>query len=506
MQKERWGILGLVIASVTLTACDRGFDNPVGDESSYNAGQADFSRFVSIGDSLTAGYADGALYLSGQENSYPSLLAKQLKKVGGGEFKQPLVNDNLGGLLIGGSRDSDSDGEIDFKNRLVLDAVTKKPIPIEGTPITEVSSPLTGQFNNMSVPGAKSFHFSLAGYGDLAGLDAGTANPYFVRFSSSSTATVIGDAAAQIPSFMVMWIGNNDILAYATKGGSGVDQALNFDPTTYGSNDITSPVVFDTVYRGLVGAITTANAEVKGVLLSIPDVSMIPYFTTVPFNPLPLDQASAESLNAAYAPYNGGIQLALAAEEITSEDAEKRTISFAAGENNAVVILDESLTDLTSSNSALTNMRQATAEDLLVFTSAAKIGTRADASNPATVWGAGMPLQDGDVLIPTEIQAIETARLAFNATIKSVADANDNFLYVDAAALVAELSTTGVDYGLGSINATYATGGAYSLDGVHPTARGYAVIANQIIEDINNGFGANIPVINPGAHTTIFFK
>ena len=53
-------------------------------------GTADFSRYISVGNSLTAGYADGGLYRDGQLNSYPSIIAAQMQKVGGGAFTQPL--------------------------------------------------------------------------------------------------------------------------------------------------------------------------------------------------------------------------------------------------------------------------------------------------------------------------------------------------------------------------------------------------------------------------------
>ena len=39
-----------------------------------NAGSADFSNYVSLGNSLTSGMTDGALFIAGQENSYPNLL------------------------------------------------------------------------------------------------------------------------------------------------------------------------------------------------------------------------------------------------------------------------------------------------------------------------------------------------------------------------------------------------------------------------------------------------
>ncbi|MGZ3751172.1 MAG: G-D-S-L family lipolytic protein, partial [Mucilaginibacter sp.] len=57
-----------------------------------SAGSADFSRYISLGNSLTAGYADGGLYRQGQLNSYPSIIAQQMQAVGGGAFTQPLFS------------------------------------------------------------------------------------------------------------------------------------------------------------------------------------------------------------------------------------------------------------------------------------------------------------------------------------------------------------------------------------------------------------------------------
>jgi hypothetical protein len=63
--------------------------------------------------------------------------------------------------------------------------------------------------------------FTAPGYGSAAGVLAG-ANPYYARFSTSESSTVIDDAAAT-GAFFTLWIGNNDILGYASSGGSGVD-------------------------------------------------------------------------------------------------------------------------------------------------------------------------------------------------------------------------------------------------------------------------------------------
>ena len=47
------------------------------EPSKADKGKADFTRYVAVGNSLTAGYSDGALYRSGQQNSYPAMLAEQ---------------------------------------------------------------------------------------------------------------------------------------------------------------------------------------------------------------------------------------------------------------------------------------------------------------------------------------------------------------------------------------------------------------------------------------------
>ena len=66
--------------AVGLVSCDPEFDSPVTDDGFYSNGTADFSNFVAVGNSLTAGYADGALYIVGQENSFPNILANQFNQ------------------------------------------------------------------------------------------------------------------------------------------------------------------------------------------------------------------------------------------------------------------------------------------------------------------------------------------------------------------------------------------------------------------------------------------
>lgn len=493
--KFRVHSLYLVVTLVlSLSACGIDISGESGETPS--AGRADFSTFVAIGDSLTAGYADGALYRHGQINSLPAFLAQQFAKVGGGAFTQPLMPVGATGSL------THSTVDLGRADRLVLVATGNPSRPATPATIMPVQSTAVdvrvgnGGFNNMGVPGAKAIHLAVAGYGEnaLAAFVGGTSNPYFARFSLDDTTTMIADFLAQAPTFFLLWIGSNDILLYAVEGGPGSADP----PYGIGTTDVSDPAMFTPAYNGVVNAITTTFPNAKGVLINIPDLSTIPYFTTVPYNPIPMDAATAAGANAAYAPYNGGIAMA----GLSPDELAQRTISFSAGQN-ALVIVDDSLTAVPG----LPPIRQATANDLIIITASSKIGTPSDPMNPlTTIWGVGTAMLDADVLTEAEIGYVETARSAYNATITTAANADPDLLLFDVEAKLTELNTTGILYGSGGVSSTFAQGGTFSLDGIHPTARGYAVLANEIFKVINQGFDAHIPPVDPSDYTTVFYQ
>ena len=179
-----------------------------GPTPTITSGTANFGTYVAIGNSLTAGFADAALYVKGQAVSMPNILATQFQLAGGGSFSQPLMNDDLGGLLLGGNQIT--------PNRFIFDPVNQVPVTVSGTPTTEVTNIISGPFNNMGVPGAKSYHLLANGYGNVAGVAGGLANPFFARMASNPNASVMEDVLAQAPTFFTLWVGGNDVLQYAT--------------------------------------------------------------------------------------------------------------------------------------------------------------------------------------------------------------------------------------------------------------------------------------------------
>lgn len=514
------GILALGIIS-----CEPEFENPVDEPGAFTNGEADFSNYVAVGNSLTAGYADNALYITGQENSYPNIMAQQFAKVGGGGFDQPLMADNAGGLLAGEEQIT--------SNRLVLETIitdgdtVQAPKTYSGKPTTNILNHLEGEFNNMGVPGAKSYHLLAPGYGDVTGLltQPATANPYFVRFASSPETSVIQDAVAQGPTFFSLWIGNNDVLGYATSGGVN-------------ESDITPQGTFGSAYGGIVQALVSTGAD--GILANIPDVTDVPYFTTVPY--APLDPTNPDfgpmipELNSTFAPLNPAL-LALRGIEEEVEGESEYSIEFNTNSASQVIIRDESLADISEQlKQALMEqgmdeatatvfglqygqVRQATANDLLVLTSSSVIGQLneermqelmamglpQDMAGQLSVNGVTYPLKDQYVLKSDEQELITTATEGYNAIIQSLAEANGLALF-DTADLLSEIAGGGItfDPNVGvRLTSEFGSGGAFSLDGIHLTPRGYALVANRMIEEINQTYNSEVPKVNIGNFATV---
>lgn len=466
----------LLLVSLTFVACDSNDDTAIDANSSdglpLTAGSADFSKYVALGDSFAAGFSDNALFIEGQKNAYPNILATQFALVGGGDFITPFMADNTGGFSLGGAQIAQ------FGPRLYL-APGNVPTLVSGVSSTDISAHLTGPFNNYGIPGAKAVHLDFSGYGSSIG------NPYFARIATTPAATVVDDALANNPTFFSLWIGGNDVLGYATSGGVS-------------SNPITPTSLFDPAYNSLITKLTAGGR--KGVIANLPYVTALPYFTTVPYNPVPLDSATAAQLNAGYATYNNGLLFAQSNGLLTAAEVAQRTISFSASATNRVVIVDEYLTNLLGFG--IPSYRQATNQDLIVLPARSFIGTSVG-GNPLQINGVSVPLADNWVLSKNEIQEVAIATDAYNTTIQNAATTN-GLAFVDAKAIMAELSTVGIVQNGYTMTSAYVTGNTFSLDGVHPSPKGYALIANKFLEAINTTYGSNFKGVNLGQYQILY--
>ena len=485
------------------------------------AGDADFSKFVALGTSYTAGFQAGALFTEGQNNSLGQILATQFACVGGGAFNQPSINSEHGfNLLI-----SPNPMGTTVLGRFRLQGDPPAPAPMisgaEAIPNPQVNPAFLyagdkTTLNNFSVPTIflrQIFTPAAGNWGNPNPAEGFT--PFYARFASiPGTSTILTDAASKAPTFLLFWMGMDDYLLHAAFGGDG---RAPLTPVEGGIG-----AGFAATYGAAIASFMAPNANLKGVVANFPSVFALPYFNLVPYNPIPMSAELAAAANAGYAGYNQILEgLKGAPFNLPAAAMDARKISFAAGAN-PFVIEDETLMDLGDIFDMLAGAQQITAEqrlalapleqvrlttasDRIPLSAGSVLGTLANPNNPASVRGVGVPLGDAYALIPSEIAEIESARTAYNTVISQIAtsgtyadrlalaDLNSGFdaFVTNQAAIIDKLTITP--------NLTPPTG-IYSEDGLHPNSRGYAFIANMIIDAINAKFGASVPKANLGVY------
>jgi hypothetical protein len=261
--------LSILLGASFLLSCDPEIDTPT----PTTDGKINLQNYIAIGNSLTAGYASNGLYLEGQKVAYPVLMAQQFKLAGGGEFNAPLFTedqrDGTGYLRLDGFLSPTSP---------ILTSVPGSPNAVAGkspfaynprlNPDSIVLKAYVGPANqNWGVPGIRVADIYQPGYG--------FPNSYFGRLLPDAEKPSVSYAAKVSglnPTFFSCWLGNNDVLGFSTSGGYA----------DLGS--ITNPGIFSTNYSNLINSLTVSTNStdgVKGVVANIPDVTSIPFFTTV---------------------------------------------------------------------------------------------------------------------------------------------------------------------------------------------------------------------------------
>jgi hypothetical protein len=452
MQPMKKSYIVLSLSALMFAAC-----KPNIEPDAPSANGLDLSGYVSVGNSLTAGSADGTLYKTGQLYSYSAILAEQFKTVGGGEFKQPLLPGDSGWPIDPFATPPSPQA---FP-RLVLMPVTNcigvsslLPMPIAGpyndTGGSSANISSQGPFNNVGVPGIRAIDYLFPGYGGI--------NPYARRFYLNPAGLPLEEANRANATFFSMWLGSDDVLGYAISGG---DDAGVFDPL--GLNKISDVVSFKVSYDSVVKRMTNGGA--KGALMNIPDIASLPFFITIPSNSLVLDETKAAQLTGFYA-------------------SQSIPLSFSAGPNNFVI----------QDPAAPGGVRKMTdAEMVLIIVPQDSIYCGG--------WGSLKPMPDRYVLTSQEINDIRAATDVFNAFIQEEAS-HYNLAYVDMKSYL-QLLNTGVKHNGVDYSSNLQTGGSYSLDGLHPSKRGNALIANQIINAINAKYGSSIPTTDVNKYPAV---
>jgi lysophospholipase L1-like esterase len=479
-------------------------------------GTADFTKFVALGSSYTAGFQAGALFDNGQNNSLAKILADQFSCAGGGPFNQPSIASENGYNIFVTPNPIINGPTITTLGRFKLQGTPPKPTPVlagnEAIPNPALNpgfayGGVKSELNNFAVQATVLAQILSPATGNWGNPNPAVGfSPFYARFASATgTSTILSDALAANGSFYMFWSGMDDYLLYAAFGGDPAKAPLT--PVEGGVG-----VGFANTYAYIASLIFGANAEREGVIATFPSVFALPHFTSVVYNPVPMVEAQVAAANAGFGGYNQILE-ALKGPPFNypAELVNARKISFAVG-NNPFVIIDETLNDygdefdMLKGAGAITpeqrealapyeQVRQTTATDIIPLATGGVLGTLADPANPATVRGIAVPLADQYALIPTEITAIETARAGYNAAIRATAETYSTQVAladVDAAFATFLTNRAAVSNGITITPNINPPTGIYSEDGMHPNTRGYAFIANIFIDAINAKFGSTL--------------
>jgi len=199
-----------------------------------------FRRYVSVGNSITAGFQSGGINDSTQVRAYPNLLAMAM----GTPFNLPL-----------------------FATHPQLGKGCPPPIDVNSVnPPHRVGNgsgggcslrvPVSGFVNNVAFPGAEVAEL----LDNMA--DQPSATDVYKQFILGGRTEVELMQALQ-PTFVSVWIGANDVLGALLSPNPG-------DPAA-----VTDPNAFATSYTQVLDAIEATGA--RAVLVSVPNVTVIPY-------------------------------------------------------------------------------------------------------------------------------------------------------------------------------------------------------------------------------------
>ena len=379
--------------------------------------QVSFDQYVALGDSLTS----GGLVQFYQDRSYPSMLAMQ---GGAPDFQLPLVGDpGLPPLL---------------ELLALVPPTIEAPAVAPGAPLNPA---LPRPYNNLGVPGSNLYDM-LFTTGDINNLLAGNQDnvmhDLILRIPQVPNPnpgepmdfTAVTQAISLDPTFITVWIGNNDVLQAALA-------ATPIDGVT-----MTPVSLFESMYQQAIGALV-ASTDADIVLINLPDATAIPFVTTVdPFITIPdVGPVPLQSDNGPVSP------------------------------DSLVTLL---ATDLLAQGYGLPG-GPPLPDDLSI------------------VDGSVVP---GVILRPDEIATINGRIAAFNDVIADVASTYDLPL-LDINRIFGEIAGGNL-WVLGGIelSADLLVGGIFSYDGVHPQSIGYALVASELIDLINDRLGASIPQVN----------
>ena len=376
-------------------------------------GGAMFASYVAIGNSITAGYQSGGINDSTQRQSYARLLAGSMgtqyhyASLAGRGCTPPIANALTGALSGAGSTATTCD--------------------------LRAAASVTDVLNNVAVPGARV----------LDPISASTVASNALTTFILGGKTQVMRALDARPTFVSIWIGNNDVLQ------AGVTGLLT--PTPGVSPGIVSTQAqFQASYDAMLKGLTDSMPNLKGVLIGVVKVSGVPILS------------SGDTLSKS------------AAAQAFINGATGKTVAIDPACSGSTVLLNIPL--------LISNIRSGAHPAYISCTK----------NSPAA------PVGDIFVLDDAEQATLNATVDGYNSYIAGKAAAL-GFAYFDPNLLLGAARASNAIPRLpnftGSTASTTAFGTLISLDGIHPAAAGHVLLANGIIAAINGKYGTTLPTV-----------
>ena len=201
-------VLFIWLSLLLLLSCS--IDAPEQPVLNTPANELVLSKVVAIGNSLTAGFQSSGLCECIQPQSYPNLIARQMSKAA--EFEQPLIAEPGIGATVGKGHLELENGKIIAPaltvdpSMMLLNATLPRPYDNLGVPGATLRDVMNATNKATSVSGTNSFFDLVLRNRDLE---------HNLGFT-----TQLQQAVMLNPSLILLWIGNNDVLAAALNGGN----------------------------------------------------------------------------------------------------------------------------------------------------------------------------------------------------------------------------------------------------------------------------------------------
>ena len=407
-----------------------------------------FQKFVAVGDSLPAGEESLCTVERFQVRSAAFIIAGQL---GITDFQQPLIAEAAPSNPLTGYPCL---GAVVSNGSISVGIVSQ-----EGA--TE-NAGLARPYDNLGFNGGprmKDFvdlKVSVPGRSDVDNYAARVLRN--VAGSPFSGTSAVEQAASLHPDLLLYWVGNNDVLGAASKG-------VALDGVT-----LTPVADFEAKYVEGLTILKSTGATI--VTFTLPDVTSIPLYTTLPRfvlnpmtrqpvivngQPVPLlgSRAFPPDCPVAPCPLPPGTLL----NTLLAPLLEAQGIGIPAALGGRAVVGSGDLTTALPDGS---------------FTPPAG------------------PLVEGVLLYADEVTAIQNRTNDINDRIRAISTTNGTVL-VDLNARFAEIAQQGYEIGGIRLTSAFLQGGLFSADGTHPSQIGYAILADEIIQRINAATGSDIP-------------